>query len=475
VHYDFNFSTLLLLVLKLYKYFSSINVMKPFWRNDFKDFYDEFWLPNSSYSADVKDTKYITKLLEPSDTPPPDITYCRKIRIYPNEVQRRVFNKCIGASRYFYNKSVALLNKEGTSGNLHIASLRPKIMKSDKYFEENKDDFESWQIDVPYDTRQEAIADAVTAFKSALSNKKNGNITSFKVGFKSKKRATKETFRVNKKALNVQKMSLMPMAMKAEHHKMNNKKKLKNRLRMRKRDIKKYFEDGTLDGFFTIVRTKPDFWYLCLPRKRKEPVTNSPSYQSVFLDPGVRSFQTYYSPDGVVGKINVSKTLFDIAKKHDKLHSVSSKKMKPKTKVHLNNRMAMLRHKMKNIVDNLHWTTCSHLSKNFKTIVTTHFEVSEMVEGSPLGSKVTRKMLSLSHGQFKKRLDYYCKTRGTNLLFVAEDYTTKTCGGCGKQKEMKYLKTYNCSHCGLEIDRDVNGARNICLKTITSFLEQILC
>ncbi len=56
--------------------------MKPFWRDDYKDFYDEFWLPNSTCLGDVKDTKYLTQLLEPSDTPPPDLTYCRKIRIH---------------------------------------------------------------------------------------------------------------------------------------------------------------------------------------------------------------------------------------------------------------------------------------------------------------------------------------------------------------------------------------------------------
>ncbi len=66
-------------------------------------------------------------------------------------------------------------------------------------------------------------------------------------------------------------------------------------------------------------------------------------YQSVFLDTGVRSFQTYYSPDGVVGKGNVSEKLFDLAKKHDNLHYVSSKTMKPKTKVHQNRRLQNLR------------------------------------------------------------------------------------------------------------------------------------
>jgi putative transposase len=447
-----------------------------FWDQSLKDFYDEFWLPPNNSNNDSKDIKYLTNLLEPSDTPPPtkEFLFCRKIRIYPNDVQTIVFNRCIGASRYFYNKSIAFLNSEGTSGNLHIASLRSKIMHNDKYFIDNSTDPESWQCHVPYDTRQEAIRDAIKAFKSAFSNLKNKNIKEFSMGFRTKKKALRESFKVNHKALNIQDISLMQQAMKKEHKRRNTKKTFKNKLRIRKRDIKKYFEDGTLCGNFSIIKEKHNKWYLCLPRKREEPVFNNPQYQSVFLDPGVRTFVTWYCPEGTCGKIDTPTKLKNIASKHDKLHSLYSKTVKPKTKVHIKQRMATYRQAMKNIVDNLHWQTCSYLSKNFKMIFTTEFEVSKMVKGSPLGSAITRKMLSLSHGRFRERLRGYGEQRQSIVRVVPEDYTTVTCGGCGNIKKMEDLKVYECCKCNLKIDRDINGARNICLKTITPLLKEIV-
>jgi putative transposase len=131
-------------------------------------------------------------------------------------------------------------------------------------------------------------------------------------------------------------------------------------------------------------------------------------------------------------------------------------------------RMEKIRYEMKNIINNLHWQTCSYLCKNFQTIIIPSFEVSKMVVGSPLGTKITRKMLGLSHGAFLVKLEWYCKTRGRNFKKVNEAYTTKTCGNCGTLHNMEGLKTLKCSSCGITIDRDFNGARNICLKTITN-------
>ena len=69
----------------------------------------------------------------------------------------------------------------------------------------------------------------------------------------------------------------------------------------------------------------------------------------------------------------------------------------------------------------------------------------------------------------------YGKSRQNNVMIVPEDYTTVTCGCCGKLKNMEHLKVYECSNCNLRIDRDYNGARNICLKTLTPILKNILC
>ena len=315
---------------------------------------------------------------------------------------------------------------------------------------------ESWQKGVPYDVRQEAISDNITAWKTNFKKQKKGLIQSFDISFKSKKQPS-QVFRVNKKALNVEKMTIFVTRLK------------KKKLRIRRRDLSKYFADGTLDGNFIILKTKPDYWYLCLPREKKIPVYEQPCYKTVFLDPGVRSFQTLYSPEGVCGHISCDEKLKHLASRHDHLQSVASQS-NSKTKRNLLKRMAKLRHKMKNIVDYLHWKTCSFLCDNFETIVIPPFKVKEMTEGSPLGSKVTRAMLSLSHGKFLERLKYYVTTRRRNLIVSCEAYTTKICGRCGEIREMEGNKIYKCGHCNLVIDRDINGARNLCLRTLTQLL-----
>jgi putative transposase len=327
-------------------------------------------------------------------------------------------------------------------------------MKSDKDL--TNDDKEAWQKEVPYDTRQEAIDDAIVAWKTSLKKIKAKQISKFDISYKSKK-ATSQIFRVNKKALKVNKeKGLMNVFV--------TRLKKKGKLRMRKRDIEKFYGDGSLNGNFLIVKTRPDYWYVCLPRVKSQPVFEEQSYQSVFLDPGVRTFQTFYSPEGICGKINPSNKLYKMAKRHDHLHIVSTK-VATKTKYHLNRRMAKIRHSIKNVVNDLHWKTCYFLCKNFKRIVMPPFKVSELVEGSKLGSTITRKMLGLSHGLFQERLKWYCQSRGTILSIETEEYTTQTCGACGFLQKMDAKKTYNCPCCGLCIDRDYNGARNICIKS----------
>ena len=53
-------------------------------------------------------------------------------------------------------------------------------------------------------------------------------------------------------------------------------------------------------------------------------------------------------------------------------------------------------------------------------------------------------------------------------VLCTEEYTSQTCGHCGKTKKMGGLEVYHCDSCQIKIDRDVNGARNILLKWMST-------
>ena len=83
-----------------------------------------------------------------------------------------------------------------------------------------------------------------------------------------------------------------------------------------------------------------------------------------------------------------------------------------------------------------------------------------------LHRKTRWQMLTLAHYTFQQRLKAKAEVAGCTFEIVDERYTTHGCSCCGKRRLMKSQKTYNCSHCSVVIDRDVNAARNIFLKHV---------
>ena len=90
-----------------------------------------------------------------------------------------------------------------------------------------------------------------------------------------------------------------------------------------------------------------------------------------------------------------------------------------------------------------------------------------MVQNSNLHKSVKRYMMSMRFYNFKDKLKHLSEVYKTKLLIVNESYTSQTCTECGSLNKIGSKKIYECSKCDLEIDRDINGARNILIKRLT--------
>ena len=222
-----------------------------------------------------------------------------------------------------------------------------------------------------------------------------------------------------------------------------------------------------------IMRKRSNRYYLCLTLEKNKTKHETTS-NIVSLDPGVRTFQTYYSPNGECGKLgkNIVDDLIEKAERIDKLNSAISKK-KGKTKYNMRSRCFKLRTKMRNIVNDVHGKAANYLCKNYKIILLPSFETQNMVRklpsrGRKINSKTSRKMLSLAHYRFKQLLKHKANEYNRIVIECNESYTSKTCGVCGNiDKNLKGKKIYKCNNCNIQIDRDYNGARNILIKQLT--------
>ena len=161
---------------------------------------------------------------------------------------------------------------------------------------------------------------------------------------------------------------------------------------------------------------------------------------------------------------NINKKLRDKIKKLDniKFNSNISKKIKKKNETLINK-------KIHNMVDDLHWKVIKFLILNFNNILLGDMSAKSIVskKNSVLSNASKKACLQSRYYVFKQRLEYKCKLHRTNFKLVNECYTSKICSNCGNYKEeLKGEKIYNCAKCNLSLNRDINGCRNIMIKSL---------
>ena len=200
----------------------------------------------------------------------------------------------------------------------------------------------------------------------------------------------------------------------------------------------------------------------------------------VALDPGVRTFLTYFSETdcGKLGHHAFGRIQRLCHWLDDLISRTAKEPNRRKRAAKCAPRRPRIRQRITNLVDELHWQLARWLTSNYRIILLPTFETHDMTQraGRKIRSKTARMMLTFRHFEFEQRLKWKAWQRGALVLDVNEAYTSKTRSWDGtvntKLGSAKVIRDEN----GFGMDRDVNGARGIFLRALgdSPFLRGLL-
>ncbi len=231
------------------------------------------------------------------------------------------------------------------------------------------------------------------------------------------------------------------------------------------------------DGIFSITKEQDNRYYInVIIENTQEKYEIKDNICA--LDPGIRTFQTLFSEQlaGDMGN-DISEKIIKLFRREDRLKSIiSTEKLSRKKKSKLKKRCVLLRTKVKHIVSDLHWKIADFLTKNFQTILLPIFSSKNMAnkKNRKISKVTTRLLLGMSHYSFQQKLLYKAKARGRNVIICKEHYTSKCCGICGSMNEkLGSKKIFKCEKCNHTMDRDIHAARNILIRSLSIYYQNI--
>lgn len=248
-------------------------------------------------------------------------------------------------------------------------------------------------------------------------------------------------------------------------------------------------------------------YYAIVPYKcdyKKYTETSDKPNGTIALDPGENIFMSYFSTQGY-GHLGMNMRerimpIYEKIKKYERIlkKNKNKKKKRIKNKKRMRTKINNYYEKIKCIVKDLHNKTALYVCKNYDDIILPEFESHQMVRNTSyrkknmilketlekeglekmklkrkelnkkrqLNRKVKFMLNQLSHYKFKEHLMYKALEYGCNVEIVDESFTSMTCTNCGSLSKNYTKDRKKICNCGMSIDRDLNGARNIMIKRI---------
>ncbi|MFA5542203.1 MAG: RNA-guided endonuclease TnpB family protein [Bacilli bacterium] len=362
-----------------------------------------------------------------------EILKAYRIQCYPNNVQKTLFRKNFGASRFAFNfalerKKAAFDKKERIPNAIELHRELNKLKGTDEL---------PWAYEVSKCSFQEALRDCDKAFNNFFTRckKKIKGKKGFPK-FKSKKN-DKQSFRLNGSISIEDGYCWLPRI---------------GKIKLSEND---YFADDSKILSATISK-KADKWFVSF--QVKQHIQELPKLDKIVgVDLGVKTLAT--SSDGNV--FENPKALSKNLKKLKRQQRQLSRKTKgSKNREKAKQKVARLHYRIGNIrKDVLHKATTKLIREN-QTIVLEDLNVSGMVKNHCLARAVN----DAGMFEFRRMLEYKARWYGREIQYADTFYpSSKTCSNCGwKNDDLKLSdRIFKCQICHHEMDRDLNAALNL--------------
>ena len=342
-----------------------------------------------------------------------DALRSRKIRFYPDAEQRKILTLWIKALVFVYNKTLEYFAGGGSGEWVKVKRLM--LM-----------DLPEWLDDVPYQLKAIAARDACINVK-----------LSAKSGSTARPRAESDA----KHTIFVPKMSARNGGV---YPRFLGRLNLAEKMPEPDGDCRLIYDCGR--------------WFVSVPVNTTE--LSESAGRTAALDPGVRSFITFYGADscGKIGEGAFSR-IYSLCGYLDDLNARMAK---------TNHRQ---RYKMKKAADRLHWrirNLVEELQHKTALFLVRNFDVIALPElradfAAGFESESLRRVLRETHSDFRDFLESKAREYGRRIIAQDEQWTSQTCSWSGEIRKpgRKFIRDK-----GVTVDRDYNGARGIFLRAL---------
>jgi len=374
------------------------------------------------------------------------IVRTNKYRIYPNAVQKSLLFNLFSNSRFIWNNTLGRI-KDGEYGMYKTKDDRilpkiPSMTEIIKYSSKLKQDYEF--IKIANDFSQAELYNLYMSLREFKRKPERGYPK-----FKSRKHdygsiSSRAGFRIKIKDNHI----TLPSSRESQFNKSDHILKFKKH--------QTNYEIEKITGI-SIKKDNLDRYWLTVTGYTEPNVTSKNKRTKVGIDVGLKELLT--CSDGTV----VKNKRFTI-KYHEKLvilqRRLSKKKRGSKNRTKARIKVAKCHDKIKNCRNYNNHVISRNLINIYDFIGLESLSIQDMMKNKQLSKSIQ----DVSWYQIISNLKYKASENQTSIVQINRWFpSSKTCSKCGNIKSDLKLsdRTYHCSECGLEIDRDLNASINI--------------